>query len=88
MKKIFYTAYQRISVGLDALVSALLILLIRLYRLVVSPVLPPACRFYPSCSLYAMQAMEKHGALKGIWLSIRRLARCHPFHPGGYDPVP
>ncbi len=61
---------------------------IRLYRLVVSPVLPPACRFLPTCSAYAMEAIERHGAAKGAWLAIRRLLRCHPFHAGGYDPVP
>jgi len=61
---------------------------IRLYRLVVSPVLPPACRFLPTCSAYAMEAIERHGAAKGAWLAMRRLLRCHPFHAGGYDPVP
>jgi len=61
---------------------------IRLYRLVVSPVLPPACRFLPTCSAYAKEAIERHGAAKGAWLAMRRLLRCHPFHAGGYDPVP
>ncbi|OGW61471.1 MAG: membrane protein insertion efficiency factor YidD [Nitrospirae bacterium RIFCSPHIGHO2_01_FULL_66_17] len=61
---------------------------IRLYRLVVSPVLPPACRFLPTCSAYAMEAIERHGAAKGAWLAMRRLLRCHPFHAGGCDPVP
>lgn len=61
---------------------------IRLYRLVVSPVLPPACRFLPTCSAYAMEAIERHGAAKGAWLAMRRLLCCHPFHAGGYDPVP
>jgi putative membrane protein insertion efficiency factor len=66
----------------------LLLLLVRIYRRLVSPMLPPACRFYPSCSAYAETAVARHGALKGSWLAARRLARCHPFHPGGIDPVP
>jgi len=66
----------------------ILIGFIRGYQLLISPVLPPSCRFYPSCSEYARQAVFKHGAGKGSWLSFRRLVRCHPFHPGGHDPVP
>ena len=62
--------------------------LIRGYQLVLSPLLPPSCRFYPSCSQYALEAVSRHGAMKGTWLAARRLARCHPFNPGGYDPVP
>ena len=62
--------------------------MIRLYQLLVSPWLGPRCRFYPSCSHYALQALEEHGLWHGSWLALRRLARCHPFHPGGYDPVP
>jgi hypothetical protein len=58
------------------------------YRRWVSPALPARCRFYPSCSAYALEALETHGALRGLWLTIWRLLRCHPFHPGGYDPVP
>jgi uncharacterized protein len=65
-----------------------LVLLVRLYQRLVSPLLPPACRFYPSCSAYAVQALEQHGAIAGSWLTVRRLCRCHPFHPGGIDPVP
>ena len=63
-------------------------ILIRAYQLVLSPMLGPRCRFYPSCSHYAMEAIESHGALRGTWLSARRICRCHPFHPGGFDPVP
>jgi len=66
----------------------LLLALLRAYKLVVSPLLPPACRFYPSCSQYAAGAIEKHGAMRGGILAARRLARCHPFNPGGVDPVP
>lgn len=66
----------------------LLILLIRVYQRLVSPALPPSCRFYPSCSAYAVTAIERHGALRGSYLAARRLLRCHPFHPGGIDPVP
>ncbi|MGH9482576.1 MAG: membrane protein insertion efficiency factor YidD [Terriglobales bacterium] len=61
---------------------------LRGYRAAISPWLPPACRFYPTCSEYALQAVERFGLLSGGWLAARRLSRCHPFHPGGYDPVP
>lgn len=61
---------------------------IRLYQKLVSPALPPSCRFAPSCSEYARQAVEKHGVLRGLWLGLGRLLRCHPFSHGGYDPVP
>ncbi|HEY8476377.1 MAG TPA: membrane protein insertion efficiency factor YidD [Chloroflexota bacterium] len=68
--------------------QALALLLIRLYQRLISPFLPPVCRFAPSCSQYAYEAIEHHGVLRGGWLALGRLARCHPFHPGGYDPVP
>jgi len=68
--------------------SRLLAAVIRGYQRFVSPALPPSCRFHPSCSQYALEAITRHGALKGSWLAARRLARCHPFHPGGFDPVP
>lgn len=61
---------------------------IRLYRYCISPLLGSNCRFYPSCSSYAEDAIEVHGALRGVLLAVRRLLRCHPWHPGGYDPVP
>jgi putative membrane protein insertion efficiency factor len=62
--------------------------LIRGYQRFLSPALPPSCRFHPSCSQYALEAVTRYGALRGSWLAVRRLARCHPFHPGGFDPVP
>jgi uncharacterized protein len=62
--------------------------LIRGYQLLLSPLLPPSCRFTPSCSQYALEAVTRYGALRGTWLAARRLVRCHPFHPGGFDPVP
>jgi uncharacterized protein len=62
--------------------------LIRGYQLAISPLLGPCCRFYPSCSHYALEAIDTHGALRGTWLTIKRISRCHPFHEGGFDPVP
>ena len=64
------------------------LVVIRLYQLAISPHTRPSCRFYPSCSVYAYQAIETHGLVKGAYLAARRLLRCHPFHAGGYDPVP
>jgi putative membrane protein insertion efficiency factor len=69
-------------------VARVLVGAIAIYKRFLSPLLPPACRFHPTCSEYTMQAIELHGALRGTWLGIRRLARCHPFARGGYDPVP
>jgi putative membrane protein insertion efficiency factor len=63
-------------------------LLLTGYRTFISPLLGPRCRFYPSCSAYALEAVQVHGALRGSWLAARRLSRCHPFHAGGLDPVP
>jgi hypothetical protein len=71
-----------------SLVATILLLPIRFYRHFISPALPPACRFTPTCSTYALEAISRHGAFKGSWLALRRLARCHPWHPGGDDPVP
>lgn len=62
--------------------------LIRLYQRTLSRLLPPTCRFTPSCSHYGFEAFQRHGFVKGAWLTIKRISRCHPFNPGGYDPVP
>lgn len=70
------------------MIARLLIVLIRVYQRTLSRLLGPVCRFYPSCSEYAAQCIGLHGALRGSYLSARRLAKCHPFHPGGYDPPP
>ena len=66
----------------------LLLALVRAYQYLIRPMLGSNCRFYPSCSDYAREAIERHGALRGTWLAVRRIARCHPYHPGGFDPVP
>lgn len=65
-----------------------LLFLIYIYQHMISPYFPSQCRFYPSCSNYAEEAIEKYGSIKGIYLFIKRIVKCHPFHPGGYDPVP
>lgn len=70
------------------MVARLLMGMIRFYRNAISPLLPPACRYTPTCSAYALEAVERHGALRGSWLAARRLLRCHPWGGSGYDPVP
>ena len=65
-----------------------MLVMLRFYKREISPMLPPCCRYTPTCSEYAMQAVEKYGAMKGGWLAAKRILRCHPFHEGGYDPVP
>ena len=72
-----YLAMKRILIGLIAA-----------YRVLLSPLLGPSCRFYPTCSAYAAEAIEKHGALRGTWLALKRISKCHPWHAGGVDPVP
>ncbi|MGM0847319.1 MAG: membrane protein insertion efficiency factor YidD [Bacillota bacterium] len=62
--------------------------LIRIYQLIISPLKPPTCRFYPTCSHYGMESIKRFGAIRGGWLTIKRIVKCHPFHPGGIDEVP
>ena len=66
----------------------LFLVLLRFYQYAISPMLGPKCRFYPSCSEYMVEALEKHGFFRGLWLGLARILRCHPWHPGGFDPVP
>lgn len=68
--------------------SHVLVLFVRAYQLWVSPLFPAACRYHPTCSAYAMEALQKHGAMRGSWLAAKRIGRCHPFRAGGFDPVP
>jgi len=68
--------------------KAIFIIMIRFYQVCISPLHPPCCRFYPPCSAYAIEALQKYGVLKGSYLAVRRILKCHPFHEGGYDPVP
>ena len=70
------------------LLQKILLALIAIYRYTISPLLGQRCRFYPSCSAYAAEALERYGPFKGSWLALKRIGRCHPFHPGGHDPVP
>ena len=68
--------------------KSLALFLIRLYKKLISPLLPASCRFVPTCSQYTYEAIERYGVLKGSWMGAKRISRCHPWHPGGYDPVP
>lgn len=70
------------------MIKSLFIGLIRAYQRYISPLKPPSCRFYPTCSSYGIQAIEKYGAIRGTFMTIKRILKCHPFHSGGYDPVP
>jgi len=72
----------------SSLPSQIVLALVRGYRALLSPLFPPVCRYYPTCSQYMMDAVQRHGSLRGLYLGILRILRCHPFHPGGYDPVP
>jgi putative membrane protein insertion efficiency factor len=76
------------TAALEVVVTRLLVALLRVYQWTVSPVLGPACRFEPTCSRYAIEAISSHGPARGVWLGVRRVLRCHPFRAGGYDPVP
>ncbi|MCK5742720.1 MAG: membrane protein insertion efficiency factor YidD [Chlorobi bacterium] len=68
--------------------KSIFIFLIKIYKWIISPIFPSSCRFYPTCSSYSIEALEKHGALRGSFLSAKRIVKCQPFHPGGFDPVP
>ncbi len=68
--------------------QSVIVAVLRFYKRFLSPCLPSACRFYPTCSEYMREAVERHGAARGVWMGVRRLLRCHPFHEGGFDPVP
>jgi putative membrane protein insertion efficiency factor len=70
------------------MIKQLLLILIKFYQFFISPLTGPNCRFYPTCSAYAVEAVQKHGSRKGGWLAVKRILRCHPFHAGGFDPVP
>ncbi|OUM47021.1 membrane protein insertion efficiency factor YidD [Bacillus pseudomycoides] len=72
----------------ETVMKQIFIGIIRFYQKFISPMTPPTCRFYPTCSHYGLEAFQKHGAFKGFWLTLKRLLKCHPFHPGGFDPVP
>ncbi|MCK5676022.1 MAG: membrane protein insertion efficiency factor YidD [Verrucomicrobia bacterium] len=74
--------------GITAVPAKVAIMLVRLYQKMVSPWLGPRCRFHPSCSNYCIEALQQHGMVRGLWLGVKRIFKCHPFHPGGYDPVP
>jgi uncharacterized protein len=74
--------------GVWEVAKKLLISFIRFYQIFISPLKPPTCRFYPTCSHYGLEAVKRFGAIKGGWLTIKRILKCHPFHPGGFDPVP
>lgn len=78
----------KLPVKPSAAISKPMLILIRSYQRAISPLLPPACRYAPTCSQYALEAIEGHGALRGAWLAAKRLSRCHPGRAGGYDPVP
>ncbi len=73
---------------ISSLLNKFFILLIDFYRYFISPIKPASCRFYPSCSLYSRQSLIEHGIVKGLYFSLLRIVKCHPFHPGGFDPVP
>lgn len=78
----------RVRSALRLVPRTTLVLLVRVYQVLLSPLLPASCRYTPSCSAYAIEALERHGAVRGGGLAVRRILRCHPFRPGGYDPVP
>lgn len=74
--------------SINKIVKYLFVGIIKFYKKLISPLLPDSCRFYPTCSTYSLEAINKYGPFKGLYLSIKRILKCHPFHPGGYDPLP
>jgi uncharacterized protein len=88
LDKVFRQGERPTNVKIMDLAKRFLLLLIRGYRQLLSPLLPPSCRFQPTCSAYALEAVTQHGAALGSWLAVKRILRCHPWSPGGYDPVP
>ncbi|MBI5844272.1 MAG: membrane protein insertion efficiency factor YidD [Deltaproteobacteria bacterium] len=86
----FFHLWKRFSAAWRNLrpLERLMVSSIRLYQAVISPLIGPVCRFHPSCSEYAILAIQRHGAFKGLYLAVRRVLKCHPFNPGGFDPVP
>ncbi len=80
--------WKRFANGCKRLCALLLLALVHFYRYCISPLTPPSCRFTPTCSQYAVEALRKYGPIKGLWLTVRRLSRCHPWGGSGYDPVP
>lgn len=81
-------ALNAAAANVSTVPARILTLVIRGYQRFISPALPPACRFSPTCSQYALDAVTRYGAIKGTWLGVKRIVRCHPWNPGGYDPVP
>lgn len=79
---------RRVNAVIKKVLARILILAVRFYQICISPFFPPTCRYIPTCSVYFIQAVEKYGPFKGSYLGIRRILRCHPGHPGGFDPVP
>ena len=84
----FFSSKSRGFKVVKGILSRFLKLIIRFYQVCISPLFPPCCRYYPTCSNYALKAIEKHGAIKGSFYATKRILRCNPFHAGGYDPVP
>ncbi len=86
--KVFCHGEKSMNFKITGIAKLFLLLLIQSYRRLISPLLPPSCRFQPTCSAYALEAVTQHGAAVGSWLAVKRILRCHPWSPGGYDPVP
>lgn len=87
MMKFLIDNIKRFLKTASGILSMACIGLVRFYQKFISPIKGPTCRFYPTCSQYSIQAFKKYGFLKGMWLTLRRVSKCHPFHPGGYDPL-